>query len=60
LPGIGAGIGVGIGAAVDAHYPSDEEHGVLGVILGFMGAGIGAVIAKSHPFIKGKAIYLAP
>jgi hypothetical protein len=58
--GIGAGIGIGIGSAVDAHYPNNEDRGLLGEVLGILGAAIGAGIAKSHPFIKGKAIYVAP
>lgn len=58
--GIGAGLGIGIGAAVDAHYPSNEDRGLLGVVLGFLGAAIGAGVAKSHPFIKGRSIYVAP
>ena len=58
--GMGAGIGVGIGAAVDSHYPSNEDRGVVGVVLGLLGAAIGAGIAKSRPFIKGKSIYVAP
>lgn len=57
---IGAGIGVGIGAAVDSQYSSNEDRGLLGVVLGLLGAAIGAGIAKSHPFLKGKTIYLAP
>jgi len=58
--GIGAGIGMGIGAAVDASYSSNEDRGLLGPVLGLLGAAIGAGIAKSHPFIKGKSIYVAP
>lgn len=57
---IGAGIGVGVGAIADSQARSNEDNGLIGFVLGLLGALIGAGIAKSHPFIKGKTIYLAP
>ena len=57
---IGLGAGVAIGAAIDAHARSNEDNGVVGVVMGLlMGTG-GAAIGKSHPFIRGKVIYQAP
>jgi len=56
---IGVGVGVGVGAAVDSQYSSNEDRGLLGAVLGILGAAIGAGIGKTHPFIKGKLIYVA-
>jgi hypothetical protein len=57
---IGAGLGIGIGAAIDSQYRSNEDRGLLSVVLGLLGGAMGAAIAKTHPFIKGKIIYRVP
>jgi hypothetical protein len=57
---IGIGVGVGMGAAIDTQSRSNEDRGIASVVFGLLGAAIGAGIAKYHPFLKGKTIYLAP
>jgi hypothetical protein len=57
---IGTGVGVGIGVAIDAQSRNNEDRSIAGVVFGLLGGAIGAGIAKYHPFLKGKTIYLAP
>jgi len=57
---IGGASGAAIGIAADATAKSHEYRGVVAVVLGALGAGIGAAIAHHHPFVKGKRIYVAP
>jgi hypothetical protein len=57
---IGAGIGVGLGAAIDARARSNEDTGIAGVVFGLLGGALGALLAKTHPFIKSASIYTAP
>jgi len=55
---IGAGVGAGIGVGLDATAKSHEYRGVIALVLGALGAGIGAAIAHHHPLIS-KRIYVA-
>jgi len=57
---IGGAAGAGIGVALDSTAKSHEYRGVIALVLGVLGAGLGAAIAHHHPFVKGKRIYLAP
>jgi hypothetical protein len=57
---IGAGIGVGLGVAAYAPSKDHEARGVVSLVFGALGAGLGAAIAKSHPFLHGPIIYGAP
>ena len=58
--GIGASIGIGLGAGIESTAKSKEDNGILPVVFGLLGLAIGAGIAKSHPFVKGKKIYASP
>jgi hypothetical protein len=55
---IGAGVGAGIGAGVDATAKFHQYRGVLALVLGVLGAGIGAAIANHRPLIS-KRIYVS-
>jgi len=57
---IGAGIGVGLGVAADAPSKDHEARSVVSLVFGALGAGLGAAIAKSHPFLHGPVSYEAP
>ena len=57
--GIGAGVGAGLGVGLDATAKSHKYRGVMALLMGVLGAAIGAAIALHHPFIKGKKIYAA-
>lgn len=57
---IGAGIGAGLGVAVDAPSKDHEARGLVSFVFGALGAGLGAAIANSHPFLHGPVIYEAP
>jgi hypothetical protein len=57
VAGIGAGVGAGLGVGLDATAKSHEYRGLMALLLGALGAGIGAIVALHHPFIKGKKIY---
>jgi len=56
---IGGGTGAGLGVALDATAKSHEYRGVMALLMGALGAGIGAVIAHHHPFLKHARIYLS-
>lgn len=55
---IGAGVGAGIGVGLDATAKSHQYRGVIALLLGALGAGIGAAIAHHHPLIS-KRIYVS-
>jgi hypothetical protein len=57
--GIGASVGAGLGVGLDATAKSHEYRGVMALLLGALGAGVGAAIALHHPFVKGTKIYVA-
>lgn len=57
---IGAGVGVGLGVAVDAPSKNHDARGVVSFVFGVLGAGLGAAIGKTHPFLHGPVIYEAP
>jgi hypothetical protein len=54
---IGAGLGAGIGAGLESTSRSNEDRGLITVILAFLGAAIGAAIAFHSPIVKGKKVY---
>ena len=56
---IGGGAGAGIGVALDSTAKSHEYRGVMALVMGALGAGIGAAIAHHHPFVKHERVYLA-
>lgn len=57
---IGAGVGIGLGAAIDARARSNEDNGLAGAVFGILGGTLGGILGKTHPFIHGAPIYLAP
>jgi hypothetical protein len=58
--GIGGAVGAGVGVGLDATAKSHEYRGLMALLMGALGAGIGAAVALHHPFVKGKKIYAAP
>jgi hypothetical protein len=57
---IGAGIGAGIGVAADATAKNHEDRSLVSFVFGLLGAGLGAAIGKTHPFVHGAVIYDTP
>lgn len=57
---IGAGIGVGLGVGLDATAKDHEARSVVSLVFGALGAGLGAAIGKTHPFLHGPLIYEVP
>jgi hypothetical protein len=57
--GVGAGVGLGLAAEATARNQREDGH-LLAVALGMLGGAMGATVGEDHPFLKGKAIYVAP
>ncbi len=58
--GIGAATGAGIGIAIDASARSNEDRGVVTVVLLFLGGLLGWAVGRHSTIVKGEIIYAAP
>jgi hypothetical protein len=55
---VGVGAGAAVGLIVDSRYKNGDMYGLVAFVLGLVGGLIGAAVSHTHPFIKGKTIYL--